>query len=43
MQKKVDLKGAIGVDISNLAEKSDLASLKTDIYKIDIYKIDCSC
>ena len=33
---KVDLKGATGVDTSNLAAKSDLASLKAELDKIDI-------
>ena len=33
---KVDLKRATGVDTSNLAAKSDLASLKAELDKIDI-------
>ena len=35
---KADLKGAIGVDTSNLVVKSDLASLKAHINKIDTDK-----
>ena len=37
---KADLKGATGVDSSNLAAKSDLASLKA---KVDKINVDCSC
>ena len=33
---KTNLKGATGVDLSNLAGKSDLASLKAEVDKIDI-------
>ena len=36
---KVDLKGGIGADTSNLAAKSDLASLKAKVDKIDVDKI----
>ena len=36
---KADLKGATDVDTSNLAAKSDLASLKADVDKIDIDKL----
>ena len=36
---KVDLKGATGVDTSNLASKSDLASLKAEVDKIDVDKL----
>ena len=32
---KADLKGATGVDKSNLATKSDLAGLKAEVDKID--------
>ena len=36
---KADLKSARGVDTSELAAKSDLASLKAEIDKIDICKL----
>ena len=36
---KLDLKNATGVDTSKLAAKSDLASLKAEIDKIDIDKL----
>ena len=36
---KADLKGVTGVDTSNLAAKSDLASLKVEIDEIDIRKL----
>ena len=36
---KTDLKNATGVDTSELAAKSDLASLKAEIDKIDVYKL----
>ena len=36
---KADLKGATGADTSNLAAKSDLASLKAETDKIDIDKL----
>ena len=36
---KADLKGATGVDTSNLAAKSDLASLKVEIDEIDLDKL----
>ena len=36
---KADLKGATGADISNLAVKSNLASLKAEVDKIDIDKL----
>ena len=36
---KIDLKGATGTDTSNLAAKSDLASLKAEIDKIDKDKL----
>ena len=36
---KADLKNATGVDTSELAAKSDLASLKAEIDKIDVYKL----
>ena len=35
-QKKVDLKGAIGADKSNLAAKSYLVRLKAEVDKIDV-------
>ena len=40
---KLDLKNATGVDTSKLAAKSDLASLKAEIDKIDIDKLKTSC
>ena len=36
---KLDLKNATGVDTSKLAAKSDLASLKAEIDKIDVDKL----
>ena len=36
---KTDFKNATGVDTSELAAKSDLASLKAEIDKIDVYKL----
>ena len=36
---KVDLKGGTGADTSNLVVKSDLASLKAEVNKIDIGKL----
>ena len=36
---KTDLKKAIGIDISKLAAKSDLASLKAEADKIDVDKL----
>ena len=36
---KADLKGATSVDTSNLAAKLDLASLKTQVNKIDVDKL----
>ena len=36
---KADLKGAIGADALSLAAKSDLASLKAKVDKIDVYKL----
>ena len=36
---KADLKNATGVDTSKLAAKSDLASLKTEVDKIDVDKL----
>ena len=42
--RKADLKGATGVDTSNLAAKSELASLQAEVDKINIEKIkDSSC
>ena len=41
---KVDLKGATGVDTSTLAQKLDLASLKTEVGKLACrYTQHCSC
>ena len=39
IQKKQIFKNATGVDTSKLAAKSDLASLKTDVEKIDVDKL----
>ena len=39
IQKKADFKNATWVDTSKLAAKSDLASLKTDVDKIDVDKL----
>ena len=39
VQKKLDSKNAKGVDTSKLAAKSDLASLKDEIDKIDVDKL----
>ena len=36
---KTDLKDATGVDTSNFALKSNLASLKTEVDKLDIEKL----
>ena len=36
---KTDLKEATGIDTSNLAAKSDLASLKAETDKIDVDKL----
>ena len=36
---KTDLKNAIGTDTSKLSAKSDLASLKVEIDKLDIDKL----
>ena len=36
---KADLKNATGTDTSKLAVKSDLASLKAEVDKIDVYKL----
>ena len=33
---KIDLKNATGIDTSKLATKSDLASLKAEVDKIDV-------
>ena len=35
---KADLKNATGVDTSKFAKKADLASLKSEVDKLDIYK-----
>ena len=37
---KVDLKNAIGVDTSKFPKKVDLASLNSEIEKLDISKLD---
>ena len=37
--RKVKLKGATGIDTSKLAAKSDLASSKAEIDKIDVDKL----
>ena len=37
---KADLKNTTGVDTSNFAEMSDLASLKSEIDKLDIGKLE---
>ena len=37
---KLDLKNATGVDTSKLAAKSDLASLKAEVDKIDVDKLN---
>ena len=36
---KTNLKGATPSDTSNLASKSDLASLKAEVHKIDVDKL----
>ena len=36
---KTDLKNATGIDTSNFALKSNLASLKGEVYKIDVDKL----
>ena len=36
---KADLKNATGVDISKFAQKVDLASLKSNVEKLDIDKL----
>ena len=36
---KTDLKNAIGIDTSKISAKSDLASLKVEIDKLDIDKL----
>ena len=38
---KADLKGATCVDTSNIAAKTDLASLKAEVYKINRDKLKC--
>ena len=38
-ETKSDLENAIGVDTSKLAKKVDLASLKSDVDKLDIDKL----
>ena len=37
---KADLKNATGVDTSKFAKKVDLASLKSEIYKLDVDKLE---
>ena len=39
-KKKVDLKEATGIDTSNLALNLNLASLKTEVDKIDVEKLN---
>ena len=39
---KFDLKNPIGINISKFAKKVDLASLKSNIFKLDIYKLETS-
>ena len=39
MQQKEILKNVTGIDTSKLAAKSDLASLKTEVDKIDVDKL----
>ena len=38
MQKKTDLKNITHVDVSSFASKTNLAALKTEVYKIDTDK-----
>ena len=41
---KAESKNATGIDTSKFAEKSDLASLKAEVDKVDAYKLkNCSC
>ena len=40
--RKSDLKKATGVDTSSFAKKTDLASLKSEVDKLDIDKQKCS-
>ena len=42
-ETKAVLKGATGVDVSNLAAKSDLARLKTELDEIGIGKLKTVC
>ena len=37
---KLDLKNATGVDTSDFAKKADLASLKSDVDKLDIDNLE---
>ena len=39
---RADLKNAAGVETSDFARKSDLASLKLDVDTLDIYKLKCA-
>ena len=39
MQQKTDLKNVTHVDVSSFASKTNLASLKTEVYKIDTDKL----
>ena len=39
MQKKTDLKNVTHVDVSGFASKANLASLKTEVDKIDVDKL----
>ena len=42
---KTDLKNVTHVDVSSFASKTNLASLKTEVDKIDVNKLNtvCSC
>ena len=40
MQENLIKKKATGIDISNLALKSNFAKLKAEICKIDVYKLN---
>ena len=40
MQKKSDLKNAIGVDTSKFAKNVDLGNLKSEVDKLDIDKLE---
>ena len=40
MQQKQILKNTTGVDISELAKKVDLASIKSEVHELDIGKLE---